>query len=86
MKGKKETQRILRNHASQFPHKHENGKKKKHHAHTTKVEENKDEEFVFVSALTGTINQGSDTWIINSGGSKNMIRSRNSLSNMTKKS
>jgi hypothetical protein len=70
------------------PNKHEKGKKKKHHAHTADAEEHKskDEEFVFVSTLTGTITQGSDTWLIDSGAFKHMTGSRNSLSNLTEKS
>jgi hypothetical protein len=73
--------------SSQCPHKHEKGKKKKHHAHVADVEEHKskDEEFVFVLALTGTITQGSDTWLIDSGASKHMIGFKNSLSNLTEK-
>jgi hypothetical protein len=49
-------------------------RKKKHHAHAanTKKQKSKHEEFVFVSALTGSITQGSDTWLIDSGASKHM--------------
>lgn len=72
--------------ASQCPHKLENTKKKKNHAHTIEYQEHKDEDFVFILALTGTINQGSDTWIIDSGASKSMTGSRISLSNLTKMS
>jgi hypothetical protein len=55
--------------------------KRKHHAHATdmeestsqkKTKESKDEEYVFVSALTGTITQGSDIWLVDSGASKHM--------------
>jgi hypothetical protein len=48
------TWKNMGHYASQVPLKHENGKKKKHHADTTKDEEHKskDEEFVFVSSLT----------------------------------
>jgi hypothetical protein len=65
---KKDTSRIrcysckkMRHYATQCPHGHEKGKKK-NHAHAINIEEHKakDEEFVFVSALTGTITQGSD--------------------------
>jgi hypothetical protein len=73
--------------AAQCPHKHETGKKKKHHAHATSIEEHKskDEKFVLVSALTGTITQGSDTWLIDSDASKHMTGFKNSLSNLTEK-
>jgi hypothetical protein len=72
---------------TQCPHKHETGNKKKHHAHAANAEEHKskDEEFVSVSALTWTITQGSDTWIMDSSASKHMIGFRNSLSNLTEK-
>jgi hypothetical protein len=65
---------------AQCPHKHEK-EKKKHHAHVANDEEHKpkDEEFVFISALTRTITQGSDTWLIDSGASKHMTGFRNSL-------
>jgi hypothetical protein len=72
---------------AQCPLRHEKGNKK-HHAHATNAEEHKskDEEFVFVSALLGTITQGSDTWLIDSGASKHMIGFINSLSSLTEKS
>jgi hypothetical protein len=38
----------------------------------TEEHKSKDEEFVFVSALTGSLTQGSDTWLIDSGASKHM--------------
>jgi hypothetical protein len=46
--------RKMGHYAAQCPHKHEKEKKKKHHAHAADVEEHKpkDEEFVFISALT----------------------------------
>jgi hypothetical protein len=51
------TYKKMGHYASQCPHKHEKGKKKKHHAHIADDEEHKskDEEFVFVSTLKGTI-------------------------------
>jgi hypothetical protein len=60
----------------------------KNHAHTTNIEEHKskDEEFVCVSALTGSITQESDTWLIDRGASKHMTGSRNYLSNLIEKS
>ena len=53
-------------------------RKKKHHAHAIDMEEStsqkktrdtKDEEYVFAKALTGTITQGSDIWLVDSGAS-----------------
>jgi hypothetical protein len=68
---------------AQCPHRHEKGNKK-HHAHATDTEDHKakDEEFVLVSTLMGTITQRSDTWLIDSGASKHMTRLINSLSNL----
>jgi hypothetical protein len=69
--------------------------KRKHHAHATDMEEStsqkrtkesKDEEYVFVSALTGTITQGSDIWLVDSGASKHMTGFRSSLTKLTEKS
>jgi hypothetical protein len=57
--------------------------KRKHHAHAVDMEEStspkktgetKDEEYVFVLALTGTITQRSDIWLVDSDASKHMIR------------
>jgi hypothetical protein len=57
--------------------------KRKHQAHATDMEEStsqkrtketKDEEYVFVSTVTGTITQGSDIWLVDSGASKHMTR------------
>ena len=54
--------RKMGHYAAQCPHKHDK-EKKKHHAHAANAEEqkHKDGECVFISALTGTITQGSDT-------------------------
>jgi hypothetical protein len=69
--------------------------KRKHHAHVAdmeestsqkKTKESKDEQYVFVSALTGTITQGSGIWIVNSGASKNMTEFKISLKKLTVKS
>ena len=59
--------------------------KKKHHAHTAKDDDppwkrvkqesedsSSDEEYVMISALTGTVTHGSNDWIINSGASNHM--------------
>jgi hypothetical protein len=51
-----------------------------------KTMETKDEEYVFVSSLIGTITQGSDIWLVDSGASKHMTGFRNSITNLTKKS
>lgn len=65
--------------------------KRKHHAHAAYDHEHNnkrfrvdstsslDEEFVFVSTLTGTITQESDVWLIGSGASKHMAGCRASL-------
>jgi hypothetical protein len=55
--------------------------------HKVDVEEHKpkDEKFVIISALTGTITQGRDTWLIDSSASKHMTGFRNSLSKLTEK-
>ena len=57
-------------------------KNRKYHTHAAKENEldkerttkNEDssEEYVLISALTGAINHGSDTWIIDSGAYKHM--------------
>jgi hypothetical protein len=72
----------LGRYAFQCPHRKENGK---HQAHATDTEtkESKDEEYVFVSTLTGTITQGSDSWLVDSSASKHMTGFRSSLTNLT---
>lgn len=68
--------------------------KRKHNAHAAdddehtsqkKAKESSDEEFVFVSALTGTITQGSDAWLVDSGASKHLTHYRGSLTGVTEK-
>jgi hypothetical protein len=51
-----------------------------------RTKESKDEECVSVSALTGTITQGSDIWLIDSGASKHITGFKSSLTKLTKKS
>ena len=51
-----------------------------------KTSETKYEEYVFVLALMGTITQGSDIWLVDSGASKIMIGFQNSLIRLTKRS
>ena len=61
------------------------GNKRIHHAHAAEDDEpstkrtiqdsddsSSDEEYVLISALTGTITNGSNDWIIDSGASKHM--------------
>jgi hypothetical protein len=51
-----------------------------------KTKETKDEEYAFISALTGTITQGSDIWLVDSGASKHMTGFQTCLTNLTKNS
>jgi len=69
----------------QCPHRKEKGK---HHVHAADIETkvSKDEEYVSVSEIIGTITQGSDTWFMDSGASKHMTRFRSSLTKLTEKS
>ena len=43
-----------------------------------------DEEYVLISTLTGTITNGSNDWIVDSGASKNMMGYKESFVNMSK--
>ena len=55
--------------------------KRKHHAHTVedddpprkRVKQESEDEYVQISALTGTVTHGRKDWLINSGASKHMI-------------
>jgi hypothetical protein len=68
---------------------------KRHQAHTTeddeppkkvaKQDESSDEDYVLISALTGTVTHGSDTWLIDSGASKHTTGYEDSLSNLVHK-
>jgi len=65
---------------------------KRHHAHTVEDEEpptnlikEKSEEYVLISSLSGLVSPGEDTWLIDSGASKNMIGQRDILSSLTEK-
>jgi hypothetical protein len=68
---------------------------KRHQAHTAeddeppkkvaKQDESSDEDYVFISALTGTVTHGSDTWLIDSGASKHMTGYEDSLSSLIHK-
>ena len=75
-----------RGHFSRSCPMNKNGSKKKknskrrHHAHTIedddpprkKVKQESDEEYVLISALTGTVTHGSKDWLIDNGASKHM--------------
>ena len=69
-------------------------RKKRHHVHI--VEDNEptnkrfkrekddsNEEYVLISALTGTISHGSNDWLVDSGASKHMTRYKESFINMS---
>jgi hypothetical protein len=68
---------------------------KRNHVHTTenyetpkkvaKEDESSDEEYVLISALTGTFTHGSDIWLVDSGASKHVTGYKDSLSNLTHK-
>jgi hypothetical protein len=63
----------------------------KHHAHPVEDdhdklrEEDTSEEYVLISALTSIVTHRSDTWIIDSGASKNMTGFKESLSDLVEK-
>ena len=71
--------------------------KKRHHAHTSKddeptrkrtkeerVDSSSDEEYVLISALMGTISNGSNDYLVDSGESKHMNRYKESFINLSK--
>jgi hypothetical protein len=65
---------------------------KRHQSHTIeddeppkkveKQDESSDEDYVIISALTGIVTHGSNTWLIDSGASKHMTGYEDSLSNL----
>jgi hypothetical protein len=64
---------------------------KRHHAHTvedeeppTKMIKEQIEDYVLISALSGSVSPGEDTWLIDSGASKHMTSQRDILSWLTK--
>jgi hypothetical protein len=70
------------------------GKYKIHHAHAAKddepdqersKEDDSSEECVLISALTGTVTHGSDTWLIDSGASKHMTYYNDYFSELVQK-
>jgi hypothetical protein len=67
---------------------------KRHHAHAVEDEEppkktfkEKIEDYVLISALSGSVSHGEDTWLIDIGASKHMTghRERDILSSLTEK-
>jgi hypothetical protein len=44
-----------------------------------------DDDYVLISALIGTITPGNDTWLVDSGASKNITGYKSSLSNLIHK-
>ena len=67
-------------------------KNKRHHAHAvedeeppTKMIKEQIEDYVLISALSGSISPGEDTWLIDSGASKHMTSQKNILSSLTEK-
>jgi len=63
---------------------------KMHHAHTieddeppTKMIKEKIEDYVLISALSGSVSPGEDTWLIDNGASKHMTGQRDILSSLT---
>jgi hypothetical protein len=67
-------------------------KNKRHHAHAVEDEEpptnmikEQIEDYVLISALSGSVSPGEDTWLIDSGASKHMIGQRDILSCLSEK-
>ena len=50
-----------------------------------KKDEDFSEEYVLISALTGSVSLGNDTWLVDSGASKHMIGYKESISSLEKK-
>jgi hypothetical protein len=70
------------------------GQNKRHHARVIEDDEptqkrtkdyDSSEEHVLISALTGTVTHGSDTWLVDSGASKHMNSYKDSLSDLVQK-
>ena len=71
-----------------------NGRNKIHHANATEDKElvqkkernnDSDDEYSLISALTGTVTHGNDTWLVDSGASKHMIGYKDYLSTLVEK-
>ena len=72
------------------------GNKRRHHAHVAENDEpstkrtrqesdsSSDEEYVLISALTGTVSHGSNDWLIDSGASKHMLGFKDSFVKLSK--
>jgi hypothetical protein len=80
--------------ARHFPARREEYKRKnkRHHAHTLEYEEPPAkmireciEDYVLISALSGSVSLGEDTWLIDSGASKEMTGQRYILSCLLEK-
>ena len=67
-----------------FPNKRnlkKKGNKRRHHAHaveddepsTKRIRQESEDEYVLISALTGTVSHGSNDWLIDSGAYKHMM-------------
>ena len=79
--------------AKNCPAKREEYKKrnnKRHHAHAveddeppTKLSKEEIEDYVLFSTLSGSVTPREDTWLIDSGASKNMTSQKNTLSSFT---
>ena len=76
--------------------KKKNNSKRRHHAHTAKDDDpprkrvkqeseysSSEDEYVLISALTGTVSHGSKDWLIDSGASKHMIGFKESFENLS---
>ena len=70
------------------------GRNKRHHANVAKDEElvqkrernnDSDDEYILISALTGTVTYGNDTWLVDSGASKHMTGYKDYLSALVEK-
>ena len=60
------------------------GRNKRHHANAAKDEEpvqkremnnDSDDEYILISALTGTVTHGNDTWLVDSGAAHDRLQS-----------
>jgi hypothetical protein len=63
-------------------------KHKRQHAHIVKDEEQPTKmikDHVLISALSGSVSPGEDTWLIDSGASKHMMGKKNTLSCISEK-
>ena len=70
------------------------GRNKRHHANVVEDEEvvqkkernnDSEDEYSLISALTGTITHGNDTWLVDSGASKHMTGYKDYLSTLVEK-